>query len=224
MTITLIILGMIVLAFHIVEKVKKYTVKAVILKSIVSVLFVAVAVTAGPDAPLTKLVIVGLVCGLLGDIWLDLKHIFPEYDKTFLYAGFAAFGVGHILYVTGLFAQYGVGWFLVGSLVLACLAAGLVLALEKPMKLKYGRMKPVIALYGFLLFCTVFVSGGLLIRDGGAQLALFFAGSVLFAASDLVLSGTYFGTGKKLPIHIISNLILYYAGQFMIAASLGFLG
>lgn len=86
MTITLIILGMIVLAFHIAEKVKKYTVKAVILKSIVSVLFVAVAVTAGPDAPLTKLVIVGLVCGLLGDIWLDLKHIFPEYDKTFLYA------------------------------------------------------------------------------------------------------------------------------------------
>ena len=54
-------------------------------------------------------------------------------------------------------------------------------------------------------------------------LMLFFIGSVLFALSDLVLSGTYFGVGKERPVDIASNYILYYAGQFLIALSLAFL-
>lgn len=109
------------------------------------------------------------------------------------------------------------------SFALAALSAGLVAALEKPMKLVYGKMKPIVVIYGFLLFSTVFVSGGLLLVHGGKALMLFFIGSVLFALSDLVLSGTYFGVGKERPVDIASNYILYYAGQFLIALSLAFL-
>jgi len=48
---------------------------------------------------------------------------------------------------------------------------------------------------------------------------LFFIGALLFLLSDLVLSGTYFGTGKRRPVDVILNHILYYAGQFLIAGS-----
>ena len=223
MSLGLMILGMIVLAVYIPEKIRGYTVKAVLIKSVVSVLFIAVAVSAGSQTVLAKLVIIGLVFGLLGDIWLDLKYVFPEHDELFTYAGFAVFGVGHILYVTGLLIHYGTGRFLTASFALAALASALVAVLEKPMKLEYGKMKMIVVLYGLVLFSTVFVSGGLLLIHGGTGLLLFFIGSVLFALSDLVLSGTYFGEGKERPVDIASNYILYYAGQFLIAFSLTFI-
>ncbi len=223
MTLTLLILGMIALAFYIPEKLRGYTLKAVFRKTIVSGLFIAVAVTAGSYGALVPFVILGLVCGLLGDIWLDLKYVFPSHDTPFTYAGFTVFGIGHIFYVTGLLSQYGPGRYLVISFVLAAIAAGLVGVLEKPMKLVYGKMKPVVLIYGLLLFSTVFVSGGLFLSAGGRTLLLFFIGSVLFAVSDLILSGTYFGTGKDRPVDIISNYLFYYGGQFLIAYALVFL-
>lgn len=213
-------LGVLVLAFYIPEKIRGYSVKAVIIKSIVSVLFVAVAVSAGSQSVLAKFVIMGLVFGLLGDIWLDLKRVFPEYEDTFTYAGFSVFGVGHILYLTGLFRQYGGGKFLIVSFILAVIAAALVLLLEKPLKFDYGKMRTAVALYGLLLFSAVTVSGGMMLKNGGTNLTLFFVGSVLFALSDLVLCGTYFGEGRHRPADIISNYLLYYGGQFLIAYSL----
>lgn len=219
----LIALGAVGLVYYIKEKIRAYSVKAVLIKSTVSIIFVAVAVVAGSQAVLAKFVILGLVFGLLGDVWLDLKYVFPEFDETFTYAGFTVFGIGHILYVIGLLRQFGGGTFLFGSFALAALAAGAVLATEKPMKLDYGVMRKAVAIYGLLLFSTVFVSGGLLLKCGGKGLLLFFIGSVLFALSDLVLSGTFFGKGKDTPPYIIANYITYYGGQFLIALSLTYI-
>ena len=106
------------------------------------------------------------------------------------------------------------------SSALAILSAGLVVALEKPLKLEYGKMKAAVAVYGLMLFSTVYVSGGLFLLYGGTALLIFFIGSVLFALSDLVLSGTFFGTGKERPIDLASNYVLYYGGQYLIAFSL----
>ena len=52
---------------------------------------------------------------------------------------------------------------------------------------------------------------------------MMFIGGILFAISDLVLSGTYFGEGKERPIDFILNYITYYGAQFTIAFSIMFL-
>ena len=108
---------------------------------------------------------------------------------------------------------------------LALLCAMGNLAIEKPMKLSFGKMKPVVVAYSFLLFLTVLLSGSLALlhRWSAPTLNLFFAGSVLFAVSDLVLSGTYFGVGKDRPVDIVLNYLSYYPAQYLIAFSLAFL-
>ncbi len=220
MSIVLLVLGAAALALYIPEKLRGYTVKAVLKKSLVSLLFIAVAVSAGSASALGSFVVLGLVCGLLGDIWLDLKYVYPAQDGIYTYAGFASFGLGHILYVAGLLRHYGAGLFLLPAFALAAAGAAAVLLTEKPMRLRYGPFKPVVLGYGFLLFSTVFVSGALLLVRGGAATAVFFAGSVLFAVSDLILSGTYFGEGRERPADIVANYLSYYGGQYLIACSL----
>ena len=223
------------LVLYVREKIRAYSLKAALIKSVVSTLFIAVGVygmhVSVPNAggnPIGPLVGMGLACGLLGDIWLDLKYVFPEHDQTFTYAGFAAFSIGHVLYIAGMLVRFfppdGIAY------VLVPIALGVVLsvvnaALEKPMKLDYGRMKPVVIAYGILLFTTMLLSGSLALSHGLQEpaLNLLFAGSVLFAISDLVLSGTYFGMGHERPVDFVLNYFTYYPAQFLIATALAFI-
>ena len=230
----LIVCAAIALVQYVREKIKAYSLRAVLIKSVVSTLFIAVGVcglhasaaNAG-GSPIGVLVVMGLVCGLLGDIWLDLKYVFPEHDLPFTYAGFAVFGIGHVLYIAGMLARFYSPDRV--AFVLVPIALGIVMsvvnaALEKPMKLDYGRMKPIVIAYGVLLFATMLLSGSLAWSYGWQEpaLNLLFAGGVLFAVSDLVLSGTYFGTGHERPIDFVLNYFTYYPAQFLIATALMF--
>ena len=230
----LIACAAVALVLYVREKIKAYSLKAVLIKSVVSALFIAVGVYGlfGPAAygdgyPAGVFIIMGLVCGLLGDIWLDLKYVFPEQDLLFTYAGFAVFGVGHVLYMTGMLVRFfppgGMAYVLV-PIVLAITMSFVNVALEKPMKLSYGRMKPVVLAYGVLLFSTLLLSGSLALSYSWQEpaLKLLFAGAILFTVSDLVLSGTYFGTGHERPIDFVLNYFTYYPAQFLIATALMF--
>ena len=228
---SLVGLGAIALVFYLLEKCKRYSLKGVLIKFVVSLLFVAVAVIAShlhPGHILNPLLIIGLVLGLSGDVWLDLKYVYPEHDKSYSYMGFAVFGLGHIFFITGMFLEF------FGSAhplyVILPLSAAIVIGvgnlfLAKPMKLDYGSMKGAVLAYSFCLFSMPLSALSLCILTSfqSVPLVLLFVGGILFAVSDLVLSGTYFGKGHERPIDFILNYCTYYPAQFLIALSLLFL-
>ena len=231
----LLVCGAVLLFVYIREKIKSYSVKAVILKSLVSALFVTVGVygtwlaaAKGNDSLLCPFVVLGLLLGLLGDIWLDLKYVFPEKDGPFTYAGFCVFGVGHILFISGMLMSYypaGKPTTVILPILLALVLSAGNAFMEKPMKLHYGKFKPIVLAYGVVLFAMVLISGSLALSYGWKELPLnlLFIGGVFFAISDLILSGTYFGVGKERPIDLALNYITYYSAQFLIASALVFL-
>ena len=227
-----LIIGILSALFFLAERAKRHSVKALFLKAFTSLAFVATAVCAwfssGKDNPFGIFIIIGLTFGLLGDIWLDLKFIYPAEDSYFTRAGFTVFGIGHIFYIAGLLYCFDIRespLHVIIPVALAVIIGICVVLLEKPMKMEYGKMKKYVLLYGIVLFMTVLLYGSAALKSsfGDTTLVMIFAGSVLFALSDLVLNGTYFGKGKDKPVHIVINHILYFAGQFVIACSLAFL-
>ena len=215
-------------------RVKEGAVKALLTKGLTSVIFVScAAVAAAGNLASEKImfamfIIVGLVFGLMGDIWLDLKWMCPDDNDTYTFAGFGAFMIGHIVYLCGLFiyfADFSQPLYIVVPVVLAALMITVVIMLEKPLKLHYGKFKPISTVYGFILIIMTLLSGSLALMNGFDNMVLnfMFGGGVFFLISDLILSGTYFGEGKNRPVDIVVNHVSYYAAQYLIAASLLFI-
>ena len=223
--------GAVILFFFLKEKVKAYSVKAVMFKAAASICFVGVAAVSlfakGYHA-LSICVALGLFFGVLGDIWLDFKYVFKEHDKIFTYAGFISFALGHACYISGMYLEFFNGQsplYIILPLVGGLLISVMNLFIAKPMKLDYSGYKLISFIYGFFLFSMVLSSLSLCIMTGfkSATLIMMFVGGLLFTISDLILSGTYFGKGKERPVDIITNSVSYYAAQFVIALAMFFI-
>ncbi len=228
-----LIAGIACVVWFLYERVKKVSIKATFLKAFASALFVCTACAATAVSIGSKhftfdlFVIPGLVFGLLGDIWLDLKWDYPKDNDPFTFAGFGAFMLGHIIYITGLFVNYAdfskLVYIIVPFVLSVAIAAG-VLLLAKPMKLHYGKFAVITGFYAFVLAFMTLLSGSLALMNGlkVTTLNVMFIGGVFFLISDLILSETYFGKGKNSPIEVISNHTTYYLAQFLIGSSLLF--
>ena len=227
-------LGIVATIAFLVKRVKEGGVKAAMLKAFASTLFIATGVAAaasviGADKfSFALFVVMGLVMGLMGDIWLDLKWVYPESNDTYTFAGFGSFMIGHFFYLAGLFIHYAVfakPLYIVIPAVIALLLGGGVVILEKPMKMVYGKFKAITGVYGFVLGFMTFLSGSLALMHNFKEMTLnfMFVGGVLFLLSDLILSGTYFGEGKRRPVDIVTNHVSYYAAQFVIASAILFI-
>ena len=229
--IVILVLGAICLSLFIIEKVRKTSVKSTMIKATTSFLFIALAaysVYKNGNPPFGFFVIAGLAMGLLGDIWLGLKYVYKEHSRIYTFAGFSCFAVGHIFYIYGMMAKlpYPHDWYAyVIPVAFALLCGVAVIVLEKPLKYKYGEYKIISFVYGLLLFGMLATAAYLAISNKMqvASYNMLFIGGVLFAISDLILCGTYFGEGKDRPIDLISNSITYYVAQYLIAFSLFFL-
>lgn len=210
------------------------TTRAALVKSFTSVFFMSTAVAAlGVSRPEENLsfglfVVIGLLFGLLGDIWLDLKFVYKDENDIYTFSGFYAFAVGHVLFIIGLLSNYAdfsqIGYIIIPIIVAAVVGVGNVF-LAPVMKLNYGKYKRITMIYGSILFGMTLLSGSLALMYSFTEMTLnfMFVGGIFFMVSDLILSGTYFGEGKDRPIDIITNHATYYVAQFIIASSLLFL-
>ena len=213
------------------EKCKGYSLKAVFIKSMCSMLFIALAAYGlfkSGYHHFTPFAVIALALGMLGDIALEMKYVYKEKDKELTYAGLVVFGLGHIFYITGLFFEF----FNVDGLLYAVIPFifGVIMAfacmvIEKPFKLKYGSFRFITFLYAITLFSDLGLAFSLSLMHGftNTPLIMIFVGMALFAISDLILNNTYFGEGHEKPIDLVSNTFMYYIAQNLIAFAICFL-
>ena len=228
-----LLLGVVMLTLFLRLRVKKSTPKATFFKALTSVCFLLTWMAAAFFTRVSyfaAFVGVGLVMGLLGDIWLDLKFCCPKEDEdAYTKFGFLSFGIGHVFFVLAVILGT-VGGFKPIAFLPACgvavVAALVVFFGEKAMKLKYGAYKIISTVYGAVLFFMAAFAFFSALFSGFAanrHLIVMAVGGVFFILSDLILSGTYFGEGKNRPVDIVTNHVFYYAAQFVIASSVLFL-
>lgn len=221
--------GMLATLVFLIVRVKKGGMPGLYTKSIASLCFIATALAATNHNKtfigFASLIILGLVLGMLGDIWLDLKWIQLEKKDTYLYSGFISFLIGHLFYIGAIYKHS--PWTL-GSILIA-VAGAIVIAviatlMEKPLKMNYGKFRLILFLYSLVLAFTVTSSIVTAVITGGATVWMVMSiGSVLFILSDLVLSGIYFAEGKNTPLNVVVNHVLYYAAQFTVASTIFFI-
>lgn len=225
-----VILGLISLICFMDKCAKHRSVQGVFIKNLTSIFFILTAffgMLHSNNFKYGAFILIGLVFGMLGDIYLDQKWVYPKDEKKYLYAGFVSFGIGHIFYVIGIIRQTlsltngeGKWLFLIPIVIGAAVAVG-NLILEKPMKQNFGEYKIVVTVYGFILAFMVGCALIAAILTKHTAFIVYTIGGVLFLVSDLILSPMYFGEGQNTPKNFILNHATYYAGQFMIAFTVG---
>ena len=98
---------------------------------------------------------------MLGDIFLDLKYVYRNDDKPYTFAGFIAFGIGHILYITGMFLEFyhGENVLYVILPIAIGVAGGIInVFLEKP-----GKTYHILAIVAGGISCSgLLIAGGIL--------------------------------------------------------------
>ena len=225
------VFGVIFLVLFLSSRVKKATPKAAFIKAMTSVCFILCWLVLAKQNMNDFAMFLGggLLFGLLGDIWLDLKFCYPQDDDLYTKLGFSSFAVGHFFYIAAIVFGVSGGF---RPLALACAAGVAVIAAlvvffgEKAMKLHYGAYKMISTLYGALLFLmtafAIFTAVFAGVKEN-LHLLVMGIGGVFFVISDLILSGTYFGEGKNRPVDVITNHVTYYLAQFLIALSLAFM-
>lgn len=224
----LLVIGILATAVFLVLRVKRGGIAALYAKAVASLCFIATAVAATNEnrsfLGFGSWMTIGLVCGLLGDVWLDLKWIYLQDKDSYLYSGFIFFLLGHICFIT---AVFGASPYTPLSAVIA-VAAALVIAvvailLEKPLKMHYGKFKWIVFLYSLTLSMTMTMAMVTAVLTHFEPMwCVMSVGGLLFLLSDLVLSGMYFGEGKNTKFNVILNHTLYYAAQFIMAATVLF--
>lgn len=193
-----------------------------VLKTITSFCFLGLGLLGlvNGSLPITScsLFIAGGICGLIGDIVLDLKITYPEDSEKYLLLGMSSFTLCHIFYISATMYVFGTNmWYIFGGVIVG--VAFYLSTFVMKIKLKKANVNSV--LYALVLNISVFQALFLLVEYKDAFSALLFTGAVLFLISDGILMLTYF-KGKDSRLYLISNHLIYYLAQFLIMGSLLF--
>ena len=176
--------------------------------TILMAIVIAGTATGGPVAPYRALILAGLACSLVGDVFLML----PEKRFT---AGLASFLAAHVCYVAA-FAGASPGR---APLLPLGAAAAIGLTVAVPLWPHLGRSRVPVAVYVGALVALLWQAAGWTVLTGATSARFAAAGAVLFAISDAVLAHNRF----RRPFQAAQAVILstYFVAQGLIAGSVG---
>ena len=185
-------------------------------KTAASILFIVAAVIQPhPLQSYYVWILAGLVFCLGGDVFLAIPG-----KKTFL-AGLVSFLFGHVLYVVALFEIISVGpWFWAGLLPVAAISAFTYCWLYPCL----ARMRWPVLAYLVVISVMLTAAWAVLGAEGltiTARLTVF-VGALLFYVSDVFVARKRFLNPGF--VNRVIGLPLYYAGQFLLAFSVGMMG
>lgn len=185
-------------------------------KTINSLAFILVAIYAGNHGNHQEALLITLPAFVLclgGDVLLGIFNQVKK--KGFFLAGLLVFLAGHIAFIYS-FSQ--LQPLSLGDFIFPVVGVLLCLWMVNLKNVDTGRLKVEVLIYSF--FVSLFLSKAVhlaieLQNIRGLMLAL---GAFLFLASDIILLFLNFYQKRYLSLHVL-NLITYYYGIFLIAAS-----
>ena len=184
-----------------------------VFKTPLSVLFVVAALMQPhPIQSYYQWVVAGLVFGLVGDVSLTLKG-----GRAFK-VGLVAFLLGHIMYIVAFVdLTRASDWTSVGNIIIACVGLGIFLWLSPHL----GEMMVPVCLYLVVISVMLAAAWIVFLNTELPEKAAWsiLLGSLLFYMSDLLVARQRFV--KSEFMNRLLGLPLYYAGQFLIAFSVG---
>ena len=216
MLFVLIILCAVLARFFLVAESREEYVKAVILKGLASLCFVAIGLICSPGTHVASMIVTGLIIGSIADVLLNLRMVFKEKGQLIFLIGILVFLTGHIMYLAAVIPLC--------TNKLVCIIIGLVLtALLMVWIFQRITAKPAFKIFGVVYIGAIMllncVAIGNVIGSRSPFNIVFAIGAVLFLVSDIVLILNTFGSEFRQSLRN-TNISLYYAGQLLIAFSL----
>ena len=192
--------------------------------------------TLGKTLASVGFIIVAIVSGMIGNHQIDVWHTMPAFllclsgdvllgiynqnkKKEFFLAGLCVFLCGHIGFFLSFARMGGVkAW----ELMIPVIGVLLTIWMENRPGMDTGKLKYEILLYSYfvtlLLTKTIFLA----VKEMSVGTVMLAIGAGLFLISDVILLFLNFYKKRILVLHV-ANLITYYYGIFLMAASFQFL-
>jgi uncharacterized membrane protein YhhN len=215
MNVIIIVFGFILLLGLLYCEKRKDRKSLLIVKSILSLLFVITALLQLHPVPVYYYYLfVGLIFCLIGDVCLALPQ------KKAFGVGLVAFLAGHVLYIFSFSSLTQIGhWISAWLSIIFCMSALIFLWLRPHLK---SMLIPVLL---YILVITVMASGAWVVFwKSSFQIsgrAFILIGSLCFYFSDVFVARNKFI--KEEYQNRLLGLPLYYTGQFLLAFSVGLL-
>lgn len=198
--------------------------KATVLKGCASCVFVCLGIYCyiQETSSLAVLILVGLILGMVGDIFLNMRNLYQGATSNKVFAiGILAFLSGHFLYISFLIKQ-------ASSKVLIANILTIILAIIAipPLMKRITAPSKGLKIFGYVYLTIVIAmfscSVALMVAAGMSKLTIvFLLGAFLFLISDFIM--IYYSFGKKIKPLRAMNLIAYYVGQLLIATCILFI-
>ena len=211
----IIIFGIILLCGLLFYEKEKKRAPLLMAKSILSLLFVTTALLQPHSVPAYyHYLLVGLIFCLFGDVCLALPR------ESAFKVGLVAFLIGHIFYILGFSSLVAISyWISSGLFIFLGMSAFIFFWLRPHLKSMLIPVLLYIAVITMMVFGAWAVFWKSSFQDSGRALIL--AGALCFYFSDVFVARDKF-IKEEYPNRLL-GLPLYYAGQFMLAFSIGLL-